>query len=133
MMLRFIYRCVLRAHPAWFRERFSDEMLSIFDETQGPLAAGRLVGDSLISLVRQWALRPEFWKEPVTSDGAGAPFFYTFENKKPRTQALLYGAFLSLLVLHGACWTMGYAWNHPSFVWIQQPVISPPESWKAKL
>jgi len=39
---------------------------------------------------------------------------------------------LSILVLHAACWTMGYAWNHPSFVWIQQPVISPPQSWKAK-
>ena len=54
MMLRFIYRGVLRAHPSWFRRRFADEMLSIFDQTQGPLAAGRLLGDSMISLLRQW-------------------------------------------------------------------------------
>jgi hypothetical protein len=134
MMLRFVYRCVLRAHPAWFRDRFSDEMLSIFDETQGPLTAIRLLGDGLFSLVRQWALRPEFGNELTISAAAPeAPFFYTFENRKPRTQALLYGAFLSLFVLHGACWTMGYAWNHPSFVWIQPPVISPPQSGKAKL
>jgi hypothetical protein len=133
MMLRFLYRGVLRAHPSWFRRRFADEMLSIFDEAPGPLAAGRLLGDGMISLLRQWTLRPEFWKEPpVPATPNGVPLFHTFESSKPRTQALLYGAFLSLLVLNGVCWTMGYAWNHPSFVWIQQPVIRPPESWKSK-
>ena len=132
-MLRFIYRGVLRAHPSWFRRRFADEMLSIFDQTQGPLAAGRLLGDGMISLLRQWTLRPEFWEEPtVPATPNGVPLFHTFESSKPRTEALLYGAFLSLLVLNGVCWTMGYAWNHPSFVWIQQPVIRPPEAWKAK-
>jgi hypothetical protein len=133
MMLRFIYRGVLRAHPSWFRRRFADEMLSIFDQTPGPLAAGRLLGDGIISLLRQWTLRPEFWEEPaVPATPNGVPLFHIFESSKPRTEALLYGAFLSLLVLNGVCWTMGYAWNHPSFVWIQQPVISPPEAWKAK-
>jgi hypothetical protein len=133
MMLRFIYRGVLRAHPSWFRRRFADEMLSIFDQTQGPLAAGRVIADGMISLLRQWTLRPEFWEEPaVAATPNGAPLFHTFESSKPRTQALLYGAFLSLLVLNGVCWTMGYAWNHPSFVWIQQPVIRPPESWTSK-
>ncbi len=132
-MLRFIYRGVLRAHPSWFRRRFADEMLSIFDQTQGPLAAGRLVADGMISLLRQWTLRPEFWQESaVPATPNGAPLFHTFESSKPRTEALLYGGLLSLLVLNGACWTMGYAWNHPSFVWIQQPVIRAPESWKSK-
>jgi hypothetical protein len=133
MMLRFIYRGVLWAHPSWFRRRFADEMLLIFDQTQGPLAAGRLLGDGIISLLRQWTLRPEFWEEPtVPATPNGVPLFHTFESSKPRTEALLYGAFLSLLVLNGVCWTMGYAWNHPSFVWIQQPVIRPPEAWKSK-
>ncbi len=132
-MLRFIYRGVLRAHPSWFRRRFADEMLSIFDQTQGPLAAARLLGDGIVSLLRQWTLRPEFWEEPtVPATPNGAPLFHTFESSKPRTEALLYGAFLSVLVLNGVCWTMGYAWNHPTFVWIQQPVISPPEAWKSK-
>jgi len=133
MMLRFLYRGVLRAHPSWFRRRFADEMLAIFDQTQGPSAASRLLGDGMISLLRQWTLRPEFWEEPaVPATPNGVPLFHTFESSKPRTQALLYGAFLSLLVLNGVCWTMGYAWNHPRFVWIQQPVIRPPESWKSK-
>jgi len=132
-MLRFIYRGVLRAHPAWFRRRFADEMLSIFDQTQEPLAAVQLVADGMISLLRQWTVRPQYWREPaVPATPNGVPLFYTFESSKPRTQALLYGAFLSLVVLNGACWTMGYAWNHPSFVWIQQPVIHPPASWNTK-
>jgi len=33
-MLRFLYRGVLRAHPSWFRRRFADEMLAIFDQTK---------------------------------------------------------------------------------------------------
>ncbi len=32
-MLRPLYRWVLRLHPAGFRTRFADEMLSIFDHT----------------------------------------------------------------------------------------------------
>ena len=132
-MLRFIYRGVLRAHPSWFRRRFADEMLSIFDQTQGPLEAARLLGDGVISLLRQWTLRPEFLREPAApATPNGTPLFHTFESSKPRTEALLYGGLLSLLVLNGACWTMGYAWNHPSFVWIQQPVIRAPESWRSK-
>jgi len=130
-MLRFLYQCVLRAHPPRFQERFSDEMLSIFDDTERGLGTAKLLVDGIISLVRQWTLRPEFWKEPaIAATRNGVPLFQTFESNKPRTQALLFGAFLSILVLDAACWTMGYAWNHPSFVWIQQPVISPPESWK---
>jgi hypothetical protein len=132
-MLRFLYQCVLRAHPPRFQERFSDEMLSIFDDTEGGLATAKLLVDGILSLVRQWTLRPDFWKEPtIAATPNGVPLFQIFESNKPRTQALLFGAFVSILVLDAACWTMGYAWNHPSFVWIQQPVISPPESWKTK-
>jgi hypothetical protein len=133
MMLRFIYQCVVRAHPSWFRRRFADEMLSIFDHTEGTLAAGRLVSDGVFSLLRQWTLRPEFWEAPASpATPNGAPLFYIFESNKPRAGALLYGAFLSVVVLNGVCWTMGYAWNHPTFVWIQQPVIRPPKSWNPK-
>lgn len=117
-MLRFLYRCVLRAHPAYFRQRFAGEMLSIFDETAGTLPAAKLFVDGVISLLRQWALRPEFWQEapPALAATGSAPLFYTFENPKPRTVALFYGALLSAMVLNGVCWTMGYAWNHPRFM-----------------
>jgi hypothetical protein len=118
MMFRFLYRCVLRAHPTYFRQRFADEMLSIFDQAEGKLPAAKLLVDGVISLLRQWALRPEFWQEapPALAPTGGAPFFYTFENPKPRTVALFYGALLSAMVLNGVCWTMGYAWNHPRFM-----------------
>lgn len=116
-MLRFLYRCVLRAHPGYFRQRFADEMMSVFDQTRGRLDPARLLVDGVISLLRQWGLRSEFWDAPaghVIADGA--PLFYTFENPKPRTTALVYGALLSALVLNGVCWAMGYAWNHPRFM-----------------
>jgi hypothetical protein len=118
MMLRFLYRCVLRAHPAYFRQRFADEMLSIYDQAEGKLSAAKLLVDGVISLLRQWALRPEFWPEapPALVATDGAPLFYTFANPKPRTAALFYGALLSAMVLNGVCWIMGYAWNHPRFM-----------------
>ncbi len=62
-MLRPLYRWVLRLHPAGFRTRFADEMLSIFDHTTGITATVRLLVDGLISLLRQWTLRPEFRHE----------------------------------------------------------------------
>jgi len=130
-MLRFMYRWILSAHPSCFRLRFADEMLSIFDQAETEFTAAKLLVDGGVSLLRQWALRPEFWDQPVAQAPCdGVPVFYTLENSKPRTDALLYGALLSLLVLNGACWTMGYAWSHPSFVWIQPAVIRAPESWK---
>jgi hypothetical protein len=127
-MLRFLYRCVLRAHPAHFRHRFADEMLSIFDQAQGKHA--ELVFDGGVSLLRQWIFRSHFREASLAQAASdGAPLFFTFGSPRPRTGALVYGALLSILVLNGVCWTMGYAWNHPRFVWIQQPVIRPPASW----
>ena len=29
---RFVYRVIMWLHPKWFKERFGDEMLWIFDE-----------------------------------------------------------------------------------------------------
>jgi hypothetical protein len=63
-MLRSLYRCVLRMHPSGFRKRFSDEMLSIFDESAGKSPAIRLLMDGIVSLLRQWTLRSDFWHNP---------------------------------------------------------------------
>ena len=55
---RSLYRCLLCLHPPSFQAQFANEMLWIFDETakqQGVLR--RLLGDGLLSLVRQWFVR----------------------------------------------------------------------------
>ena len=129
-MLRVFYRWVLRAHPPYFRQRFGEEMQSIFDCAQSP---GEEIGhfvDVVLSLLRQWSLRPQFWERPnLAAVADGTPLFHSLDSFKPRATALVYGALLSAFVLNGICWTMGYAWNHPIFIEIRQPVINPPAFW----
>jgi hypothetical protein len=132
-MLRVLYGLILRAHPAYFRQRFGEEMQSIFDQAENDGVALDLLVDAIVSLARQWTLRPQFWEEPpLAMAGQGPPLFSSLNSDKPRTAALVYGAFLSALVLNGICWTMGYAWNHPTFMELRRPVIRPPASWKVQ-
>jgi hypothetical protein len=57
-VIRLIYRALLWLHPAEFEERFSDEMLWIFDLQQpGELGISLLI-DCLVSLCRQWLNYP---------------------------------------------------------------------------
>jgi hypothetical protein len=106
-MLRYLYRFVVRAHPGSFRRRFGDEMLSIFDQSEGKLSHASLLLDGVLSLFRQWALRPDLEQESAPSTLAGEVHFYKFEKDKLRGAALVYGALLSALVLNGVCWTNG--------------------------
>lgn len=116
-MLRSLYRTVLHLHPPFFRQRFADEMLSIFDEAESTGQRLGLLLDGWTSLARQWGLRPHFWEEPaMRATPNGAPLFYSLGPSMPRTAALAYGALMSALVLQGVCWTMGYAWNHPRYM-----------------
>ena len=120
-MLRFAYRCLLRLHPPYFRRRFSPEMLSIFDQQKGTLALAKVLADGVWSLLRQWALRPAFWDEPIAQPAAdGVPVFHMIGGFKPRLDALLDGGFASIVVFASVCMTMGYTWNHPA----RAPVIS---------
>lgn len=132
-MLRFLYNATLRAHPPYFRQRFSDEMQAIFDHANGDLAKARLLADAMLSLVRQWTLRPQFWEEPapIAAEG-GTALFSSLATSKPRTMALFYGAILSALVLNGVSLTIGYAWEHPIFIEFRRPTIVPPAAWKAR-
>jgi hypothetical protein len=130
-MLRYLYRFVVGAHPGSFRRRFGDEMLSIFDQSEGKLSHASLLLDGVVSLLRQWALRPDLEQESARSTVAGEVHFYTFEKDKLRGAALGYGALLSALVLNGVCWTMGYAWNHPTYMALRRPVIVPPAAWSS--
>jgi hypothetical protein len=129
-MLRFLYSAVLRAHPPYFRQRFADEMQAIFDQADSELSRARLLADAVMSLARQWTLRPQFWEEPavVTAEGS-TTLFSSLGSSKPRTIALFSGAILSALVLNAISMTMGYAWEHPIFIYIHQPTIVPPAAW----
>jgi hypothetical protein len=82
-MMRFLYIWLLRVHPQRFRQRFGDEMLSIFDQSGRITTQISLIGDGLISLFRQWMLRPEFHTERAASfvpDPDGVPAFYLIET-----------------------------------------------------
>jgi hypothetical protein len=52
-----VYRLLVQAHPAEFREQFGEEMAWIFEETRQPA----LFYDALLSLARQWVLRSGAW------------------------------------------------------------------------
>src|SRR6202035_3138940 len=98
-MLRFAYRWLLRLHPRYFRQRFAEEMLWIFDEAEGNLEAVKLLTDGVVSLVRQWTLRRAFWKEPVVERSCdGVPIFCSFDTFKPRSSALIPGIALSIVI-----------------------------------
>jgi hypothetical protein len=114
-MLRFLYRYVLGLHPPAFRKRFADEMLSIFDDSVGKRNAFRLLLDSLLSLARQWALRPEFWHEfsPTQQHaGDGVPSFSTLDSFRPRAAAVIHGLVLSTAVFCLTCFAIKYSWIH---------------------
>ncbi|HZR29698.1 MAG TPA: hypothetical protein VFA71_13045 [Terriglobales bacterium] len=100
-------------------------MLSIFDATaadrtaestatpdgtapHGKLAALQLLADCVISLGRQWILRPDFWEQPARAAEDGIPHFHSFENYKPRGGALIYGVLLSVATFTLFCITFNY-------------------------
>lgn len=55
MIKRGIYQLLLRMHPPAFRERFTDEMLWLFDETLADAGLFKLYTDAAYSLVKQHA------------------------------------------------------------------------------
>ena len=111
-MLRPLFRCLLLLHPPYFRKRFADEMLSIFDHAVGARAKFLLLIDGLVSLARQWGLRPEFW-EAVSPrqqlDPDGVPSFYTFAPFHPQTQAVIHGLLLSVAFFCVICFGIRYS------------------------
>jgi len=102
-MLRWLYIQLIWLHPAPFRWRFGDDMLDDFD-CAPQRARLRYLADAVVSLARQWLLRPEF-RHPDTPTGTaetlmqpvGAPLFQTIETYKPRPAALVHGGLLAML------------------------------------
>jgi len=115
-MLRSLYVGLLRLHPPAFRRHFGGEMLSIFDQAAGRQTRFRLLGDGLMSLARQWSLRPEFWHEfaPRGEQPApdGIPSFYTLDPFRPRTTAVVPGLLLTMVVFSLTCFAFRYSWFH---------------------
>jgi hypothetical protein len=135
-MLRLLYSCLLRLHPAGFRERFSEEMLCIFDQTAASQAGRemrmsfRLLGDGVVSLVRQWtriAVSPEE-ADALAADSIPAdvsPAFCSLPGFKPRPGAMIYGAALSLATFCVVFFAMRYSWTH------RAAIVLPVESYAA--
>jgi len=104
-MVRWLYIRLLLAHPVEFRRRFADEMLDAFDLTAGLREHFRLLLDGLVSLARQWFLRPEF-RQPWQPAGAPAPAyelltFQQIEPYKPRGIALTEGGLVAIFLIFG--------------------------------
>jgi hypothetical protein len=131
-MLRTVYSWILRLHPRSFRQDFGEEMLLIFDEvtrdevTRDEVAGSsarprvaevKLLGDGVVSLVRQWTLRPGFQREPAVAGPTaaapdGVPRFHVIGTFKPRAAALIHGLILSVAFLCAAFLAMQYSWSH---------------------
>ena len=131
-MLRHLYCCALRLHPPRFRERFAGEMLSIFDQAKGAQAAFRLLVDCIVSLGRQWVLRPEFLLEispsPVPQTASdGIPSFSTLDPFRPRAAAVVPGLVLSMAVFSLTCVAIKYSWIHVLHVRIPEVQFEVPQ------
>lgn len=116
-MLGRLYRCAVRLHPSSFRRRFGDEMLYIFDQQQGIVAALGLMLDCVFSLLRQWRLRlqkgTELSSAPLGSPTSERiPSFETFDTFQPRTSAIIHGALLSLVLFYMTAFGIRYSCIH---------------------
>jgi hypothetical protein len=114
-MFRFFYNVLLRLHPARFRQRFGQEMLWIFDQAAAQGRTTPLFADALLSLWRQWTLRPQFRQQPVPVNPAptdSLPSFYIGAGDTPRTSALIHGGVLSLIAFSAVCYTLSHSNSH---------------------
>ena len=116
-MLRRLYLCAVRLHPSSFRRRFGDEMLYIFDQQRGTLAALGVLLDCVRSLLRQWTLRPhvgiDLLAPPLRSPTSDhIPSFESLDTFQPPPSAMIHGALLSLILLYMTIFAVPYSWMH---------------------
>ena len=83
MMVRGLYRCLIRLHPAAFRLQFEEEMLWIFDQAAGKWGAASLLVDASTSLGRQWFLRSGLWKWAAAGIAGIVPLILAFGSFLP--------------------------------------------------
>jgi hypothetical protein len=131
-MLRRLYRCAVRLHPSSFRRRFGDEMLYVFDQQKGTLAALGVILDCIFSLLRQRTLRPHVGADlPVAPLGTPTsdhiPSFEVFDTFQPRTSAIIYGALLTLILFYMTVFGIRYSWIHVLNIHIPEIGANPTE------
>ena len=112
-MMRQFYILLLRLHPRAFGQRFGDEMLGIFDQSDGKSS---LMADGVISLFRQWTIRPHSATFSATTTADGVPMFYSAEPEIPGASALMRGAVISFFLFGTICFVMTHRWRQASMI-----------------
>jgi len=120
MMDRLLYVWLVGLHPRQFRERFGQEMIGIYDEHTGNGRHAALFIDLLISLFRQWMLRPAH-HEPALSialpaTSSDTPVFQLLDSSLPRRSALVKGAILTLIWFSAMTLFIGRTGHPPRFL-----------------
>lgn len=111
-MIRPIYHFLLRLHPPHFRERFEEEMLDVFDNAVAAYGPASLLADGMVSLARQWILRPHQPVNPLRLTSSRTPCFYLIEHETLRPSAQIAGTFSALLLLATVQFTVSH-WSRP--------------------
>jgi hypothetical protein len=129
-MLRFLYRGVVGLHPSAFRNRFGEEMLSIFDSAKSNRAAIALLVDGIVSLGRQRLGEHQFSSESVSALGtptgvSSVPSFVTLDSFHPQTSAILDGLVLSVALFCLTCFAIRYSWIRVLHVRIPEVQVEP--------
>jgi hypothetical protein len=116
---RRLYRCLLRAHPKGFRDKFAGEMLWIYDQRQGACGLASLFADALASLARQWVWRPGLGsacavQEPARQIADG-PVFQIFESAMPSRSALMQGTALAVATFAALAFVARHGGRQPEW------------------
>jgi hypothetical protein len=116
-MGRLLYVWLVGLHPRHFRQRFAEEMIGIYGEHAGNRRRAALFIDVLVSLFRQWVLRPAYREPALSTALAGqstdTPLFHMLDSSLPRRSALVNGAILSLFFFSSMAFFIGQGGHLP--------------------
>src|SRR5258708_6291357 len=112
-MMRRIYILLLHMHPKIFKHRFGDEMLGIFDQSE---EKSSLLADGILSLLRQWTIRPQQTGFSTTVATDGVPLFYSAEAEVPPTRTLMPGAVITLCLFGSIGLAMSHRWQRVEWI-----------------
>lgn len=88
-------------------------MLGIFDESPKKWT---LLGDGILSLFRQWALRRDETAFSRTATSDGVPLFYSAEPEIPSSTALAHGALVALIAFGAFSMLMAHRWKQADWI-----------------